>query len=791
MRLFKTSTVVTHGATRGSIATPRPVAVFLTAASMLAALLAPGVVRPTVVRSGLANSVVPPVGNQVVSTSPRPPLTFIENVGQFDERARFQLSGGNTTLFLADDALWVTLMKPAPEANSKSGLEGLSATNQAAAGRRSRRVAIKLSFIGANPQPRLEPFDRLDTNISYLTGNDAAGWHTRVPAWASVRYVELYPGLDWEITSQNGRLVQRLVARDRSSPQNVRLRVEGIEDLTLDGNHMRFTTALGDSALPLPTLEGAVPDGQPVVQEVGHGAFEVSAPFASTTSSAVDSLPSADVSSLIFSTYLGAGCEDRGFDIAIDSRRNIYVVGDTASTAFPTTPGAYDVSFNDCGLGCVIGDNSGDVFVTRLGADGHLMWSTYLGGERYDGAVDVVVDGAGNVYVTGATFSANFPTTGNALDRELSGGRDAFVAKLNAGGNQLLYSTFLGGNAWDYGNSIALDGAGHAYVGGFTHGGFPTTPGAMQEIFGGLGDGFVVKLNAEGNQIIYSTYIGGNSYESVPGIAVDGAGNAYLAGATHSNNFPTTPGAWDSACNSCQTNVSTDGYVAKLSADGGRLIYSTYLGGETTPGGENLSAIAVDGAGNAFVVGNSSVGDFPTTAQAVQPDFGGGPKDATLTKLNAIGSTLIYSTYLGGSGADQAIDIAIDNRGNAHVLGRSASTDFPIVNAWQATPGGGYDAFLVQFNSTGEGLIQSTYFGGSSDDFHISVGGIATDATGCVYFTGSTSSSDFPTTDDAPQPDFAGGASDVFVVKMGLAKPAGSQATLHMPIVQCDERSVD
>jgi hypothetical protein len=768
-----------------SIIRIRRLTLVLLVVGLSTAWLVPGVAQPVAVEAAPPGDPRAEIG--VACMSP----AFVENVGQFDERARFQLSGGNTTLFLADDALWVTLTELETQADPRPEMAEPTSLDRAHQARSGHRVDLKLSFIGANPHPRLEPFDRLATNISYFTGNDAAGWHTRVPAWSGVRYVDLYPGLDWEITSQNGRLVQRLVARDPSSLQNVRLRVAGAGDLTLDGNDLRFTTALGALALPLPALEGAVPHGQPAVQVVGRGAFGVSAPFASTSSSAVVSTPSADVSDLIFSTYLGGSCEDRGFDIALDSRGNIYVVGDTASTAFPTTPGAYDVSFNDCGLGCVIGNDSGDVFVTKLGADGKLIWSTYLGGERNDGGADIVVDGAGNVYVTGATFSTNFPTTGNALDRELSGGRDAFVAKLNEGGNQLLYSTFLGGNNWDYGNSIALDGAGHAYVGGFTHGGFPTTPGAMQEIFGGLGDGFVVKLNAGGSQMIYSTYIGGNSYESVPGIAVDGAGNAYLAGATHSNNFPTTPGAWDSACNSCQTNVSTDGYVAKMSADGGRLIYSTYLGGETTPGGENLYAIAIDGAGNAFVVGDSSVGDFPTTAQAVQPDFGGGPKDATLTKLNATGSALIYSTYLGGSGADQAIAISIDNRGNAHVLGRSASTDFPIVTAWQATPGGGYDAFLVQIDSTGEDLIHSTYFGGSGDEFQVSAGGIVTDATGCVYFTGSTSSTDFPTTDDALQPGFAGGAFDVFVVKMDLAKPVGSQATHYLPIIQCDKKSVD
>ena len=365
----------------------------------------------------------------------------------------------------------------------------------------------------------------------------------------------------------------------------------------------------------------------------------------------------------------------------------------------PTTPGAYDISQN----------GAYDVFVTKLSADGsRLLYSTYLGGSNEDIGTGIAVDSAGNAYLTGHTYSTDFPTTPGASDTGLSGQRDGFVAKLNAAGDGLVYSTYLGGDNWDYGQSIALDDSGSAYVGGFTHGSFPVTAGAAQTVFGGMGDGFAVKLSLDGRTVLYSTYIGGNSWEGANGIAVDHAGYAYLATGTASTDYPTTPGAWDRVCNNCSTNYSTDGAVAKLNADGSAFIYSTFIGGADAPASDWFADIAVDSAGNAYLTGATSSTDFPTTPNALQRSFSGGEEDIVVVKLNADGSGLLYSTYFGGSGADRGYSIATDGNGNAYVTGYTASTNLATVNPLQAANAGGYDAFVAVVNADASALLYSS-----------------------------------------------------------------------------------
>ena len=305
------------------------------------------------------------------------------------------------------------------------------------------------------------------------------------------------------------------------------------------------------------------------------------------------------------------------------------------------------------------------------------------------------MDSAGNAYITGHTFSTDFPTTPGASDTTLNGDRDGFVAKLNAAGNGLVYSTYLGGDNWDYGKCIAIDDSGSAYVGGFTHGSFPVTAGAAQTVFGGMGDGFATKLSPDGHAILYSTYLGGNSWEAIAGIAVDHTGHAHLATGSASADFPTTPGAYDRVAG------SGDAAVAKLSADGSKFDYSTFVGGTGASGQEWFQDVAVDGVGNAYLIGQSDETDFPTTPNALLRSLSGGA-DAVVVKLNADGSGLLYSTYLGGSGADRGYGIAIDETGNAYITGRTTSTNLPTVNPLQAANAGGYDAFLAVVNSDAE-----------------------------------------------------------------------------------------
>jgi len=361
------------------------------------------------------------------------------------------------------------------------------------------------------------------------------------------------------------------------------------------------------------------------------------------------------------------------------------VTGYTASTNFPTA----------APLQGSFGGGGADAFAAKLNAAGSaLVYSTYLGGSGEDWGRGTAVDSFGNAYVTGYTYSPNFPTVSPLQATHGGGSYDAFVAKLNAAGSALVYSTYLGGGGDDRGYGIAADSFGNAYVTGYTgSGNFPTVSPLQATHGGGTYDVFVAKLNAAGSAVVYSTYLGGSGDDQGNGIAVDSFGNAYVTGYTNWTNFPTANplqpafgGNWDA-------------FVAKLNAAGSALVYSTYLGGSSYDCGYG---IAVDSSGSAYVTGYTTSANFPT-ASPLQATYGaGGGWDAFVTKLNAAGSALVYSTYLGGSGDDFGDAIAVDSSGKAYVTGHTSSTDFPTANALRATKAGGYyDLFIGKIAEAG------------------------------------------------------------------------------------------
>jgi hypothetical protein len=385
--------------------------------------------------------------------------------------------------------------------------------------------------------------------------------------------------------------------------------------------------------------------------------------------------------------------------------------------------------------------------------DPTLSYSTYLGGRANDRGSAIAVDNSGNAYITGFTGSSNFPTKG-AIQPSSAGGDDVFVTKLNSTGTALVYSTYLGGSNSDVGNGIAVDGAGNAYVtGSTTSANFPTK-NPIQAHLNGSEDAFVLTLNPAGTALVYSTYLGGSNSDAGNGIAVDGAGNAYVTGTTSSTDFPTTPGAYQAA------NPGTnDAFVAQVNATGASLVYGTYLGGDF---GAHGLGIAVDTSGNAYVTGNTASTNF-ATAGAYQTINAGG-NDAFVAKLNAAGSARVYATYLGGSGDDRGLGIAVDASGNAYVTGSTASSNFPTLNAYQSVYGGNGDVFVTKFNAGGSALLYSTYMGGNgADDSSGNGGALAVDSSGNIYVTGFTSSPNFPTL-NAFQPTY-GGSGDAFVAK--------------------------
>ena len=400
-----------------------------------------------------------------------------------------------------------------------------------------------------------------------------------------------------------------------------------------------------------------------------------------------------------------------------------------------------------------------------LTIDPVLVYSTYLGGSLSEFGYGIAVDSVGNAYVTGNTGSANFPTTAGTFDASLGGDADAFVTKLNASGTALVYSTYIGGSGSDGARGIAIDSSGSAYITGqTTSSDFPTTPGALSTVKGGVTTSFVTKLSPDGSSLAYSTYLGGNYYELPGAIAVDASGSAYVTGKTYSADYPTTPGAFQTVAAGAPDNTD-EAYVTKLSPDGSALVYSTYLGGATDA--ESGVAIAVDSAGNAFVAGGTLSSDFPTTPGAFQTTERS-RGDGFLTKLNADGSALVYSTYLGGSDYDFPLGITIDPAGNAYLVGTTLSMDFPTTpGAFRAAFAGASDAFVTKVNPDGTGLIFSTYLGGAATD---SGYGIGVDGSGNVVVAGYTGSSNFPTTPGAISAVFKGGPSsgpyDAFLSKL-------------------------
>jgi hypothetical protein len=389
-----------------------------------------------------------------------------------------------------------------------------------------------------------------------------------------------------------------------------------------------------------------------------------------------------------------------------------------------------------------------------------IVYSTYLGGSAVDEGLGMAVDAAGNAYITGLVESTTFPgVDGSSIQPSNGYDFDAFVTKINPAGTAIVYSTYLGGNGGnEYGMAIAVDASGNAYVAGGTNStNFPGASGsAIQSTFGGnWRDGFATKINAAGNAITYSTYLGGSGDDIAWRIAADSSGNAYVVGMTGSTTFPGVSGGSIQS-----TNPSGGSFVTKINAAGTATIWSTFLGGGSASG------LAVDGSGNVFVGGTTSSTTFPGVTGGSLQSTNAGNNDAFITKINAAGTAITWSTFLGGSGAEELYGLAIQG-GNVYVTGSTDSTTFPGVGGGsiQSTNGGSGDAFVTKINSTGTAITWSTFLGGSAID--LPSGGIAVDASGNAYVAGATVSTTFTGVDGSSmQSSNGGGTADGFVTRI-------------------------
>jgi uncharacterized repeat protein (TIGR01451 family) len=675
------------------------------------------------------------------------PLRFIANAGQTDPAVCFTVKGAGHTLFFTSEEVV------------------LSAVQEGEGG--PVRSVVRLRFPGANPSPVIEGLAPMPGVVNYFLGNDPAQWQANVPTHGAVTYRDLYPGIDLVYRGSEGILKSEFHVAPEGDPAAIMMAYSGLE-----GMYLRE-----DGALVLQTALGQLVEESPLIyQEVGGirreipGGYVPIFPLESEVRREEDvyrvrfqvaaydtALPLVIDPALAYSTYVGGDSNDYGQDIAVDGGGNVYITGYTYASDFPV--------FNEIQTN----QDYVDAFVTHLtNASGVYTYgySTYLGGNDVDYGHGIAVDGAGGAYVTGSTESDDFPSH-NPVQTDHGGGTyDAFVTQIiSAGGSYTLaYSTYLGGSNDDLARDIAVDGAGDAYVVGYTHSSdFPTTANAIQTDQAGA-DAFVTGIVDAGGAYVYSTYLGGGGNDRGWGIAVNGAGDAYVTGYTASSDFPSH--------NAIQPNRRglDDAFVTQIIEAGGvyTYAYSTYLGGQSADQGNDIS---VNSAGDACVTGYTISSDFPTH-RAIQPSRAGG-YDAFVTQIISASEvyTYAYSTYLGGGDEDRGQGIAVDDVGNAYVTGITYSDDFPTRHPIQ-TDQGTFDAFVTEIISASEvyTYAYSTYLGGSGGDRGQD---IAVDNSGNAYVTGYTSSNDFPTRHGTQQ--YQGSTDALVSVIVGIADLAISK----------------
>jgi len=687
------------------------------------------------------------------------PLYFIENRGQIDSQVTYYARCTGQTIFFSNEGVTITLTQGVKETAT---IVDTVATPQTGDLHGVRHSIVRLQPVGMQKTVTITATEPRECKVAYFIGNDPNAWQTDIPTYAGVLYREAFTGIDLKFYGNNKNLEYDIIVRPGADPDRVRFAYQGVE-------HLEITPA-GDLALHLPD-GGVLLQKKPIIyQEIDgarvhcDGTFMVhdnpSGPTFGFTIASYDRNHTLIIDPVIaYSTYLGGASNEYGQAIAVDITGAAYITGFTLSANFPTINPLQAVS-----------GSSYDAFVAKLSPAGNaLIYATYLGGSGEDEGKGITVDSTGAAYVTGRTRSSDFPVH-NAILSSIRGSEDGFIVKLNPAGSSFSYATYFGGTGQDYGTGIAVDTSGSAYVTGMAYStDLPTTVDVLQTTNAGSADAFAVKLNAAGSALSYATYLGGSGYEVPMGIAIDSAGAAYIIGITMSSDFPIS--------NPIQENHGGgdyDAFVAKLNAAGSVLSYATYLGGNDYDNGKR---IAVDSAGAAYITGYTESSNFPTH-NPIQGSHGGGDYDAYAAKLNPSGNALVYATYLGGNDSDKSFDIAVDSAGAAHVCGYTESSNFPTRNPLMDTMSGNSDSFVVRINPAGDAFSYATYLGGSGNDCAY---GIAVDASGAAYVTGSTGSSDFPTR-NAVQGELNGGAfSDVFITKI---RQAGTNPALPLLLLQ-------
>lgn len=639
---------------------------------------------------------------------------FVASPGQLDGRAGYRLDTGNATVFVSSAGVVVDYIE------AREGMVAPARRGDLVESSVRHRHAVFTRFLGVNPGSRIEAAGTRAERHHYLLGKDAASWRTGVTAHDRLVQRDAWPGVDLVYEWRNGELLATLSAANEAALSQVRWATEGA-----DLRHAAFAPGLPIS-----------PGGD----DASGGDHTLADPWR-----------------LLWSTYLGGSGDEIAWGTTVDSAGNLLVVGLTTSSFFPTTAGAYDESYN----------GFGDVFVSKFTPSGGLVWSTVLGGTSmsFDYGYAVCVDAADRPVVTGYTFSEDFPTTAGAFETTHHEYADAFVAKMSAAGDDLVWSTFLAGDAHDIGYSVALDSQGRPVIGGRTLStDFPLSGGALQPFPAGEEDGFLTKLSADGSQLVWSTYFGGEAYDGIERIALDSADRVAVFGFTASTSFPTSGGVDDSF-----NGGLYDAFAARIGADGSAALWSRYLGGSEAEYG---NALDLDASGNLLVAGQTESSDFPVTGGALDTSFNGGGADAYVAKLSAANGSVLWATFLGGSVGYYETIFGLAARTDASVVvcGSTPSPDFPTAGqAFDTSFNGGGDVFVAHLAFDGGSLPWSSFVGGSLEDYGFDLA-LATQDEAVVV--GSTASTNYPTTFGSYDRTYNGSDSDVFLSRLRFDSPS-------------------
>ena len=735
------------------------------------------------------------------------PLSFEQNVGQTTQEVRFISHGAGYELFLAPQEAVLALRTPLPhDLSPRNRFKTMRALRDASRAR--ARTAVRMRFEGANPNAQVSATDKLLKKTNYFVGSDRTKWHTDVPSYGRVKYTDIYPGVDLVFYGNQRQLEYDFVVAPGADPRAIHLNLQGARELRIN--------ARGDVVLKVPG--GEVLLQKPLVYQIVKGRRqEIAGGYTLAKNHRVTfAVPSYDRNEplildpvLNYSTYLGGSGSDGdapGLGIAVDSTGNAYVAGTTFSNDFPTTSSGFDPGPPASGA------VNGEAFVTEMNPTGTAeLYSTYLAGSTGELGVALALDPTGKIYITGLTFSSDFPTTSNALKQSPNSTNlnvgTSFISKIDpsiSGANSLVYSSYIGGTGGtpalaDFGNAVAADANGNAYVTGITFSPpnagpvFALTDFPVMNAFQATpndaidGNAFLTRIDTtkSGNaSLIYSTYLGGTGANAGAlgfadagfGVAVDSSSNAYIIGATSSTDFPTTASGLQTT--SPTGNVSGTAFVTRIDttkSGNASMVYSTYLGGETSDFGVG---IALGPSNVAYATGGTHSLLFPTTTGAFQTT--GNSKGVAFVSLLDTGkagaASLQYSTFLGGTNGDTGNAIRADGTGNAYLVGSTASLNFPVTSGAlePVLPAGPGVGFVTKINPGGNGaadLVYSTYFGGSAATQEQGFS-IALDASSPpnAYITGQTFStaSSFPVFPAGAFQTNLNGISDAFIAKLTL-----------------------